>query len=147
MQWSIVAGVAMALGSAVAVAAVAVAAPASGASPSAHEIANALIHAGVAQKVDTLDGAHLHLHHVVNCLVGAQGAQFSAKAEALSAYHCQGLGNGAIDDAGRDPAVRGALESALDDAERGIAATNLADAHADAGKAIAALKHAQGAER
>lgn len=141
MKLSVALGVAVALGGLAASAGAA--APAAGGTGAAREISTALIHAGVAEKVDTLDGVHLHLHHVVNCLVGSKSPRFSAKAEAVSSYHCEGLGNGALADAGHDPAAHRELELALGDAERGIASSQLADAHADAGKAIASLKRAQ----
>ena len=37
------------------------------------ELTVASNHAGMASKADAVDMIHLHLHHVVNCLVGKDG--------------------------------------------------------------------------
>lgn len=111
------------------------------------EIAAAMVHATAASHVDTVAGVQLHLHHVINCLVGAQGKRFDAKAEALSEHPCKNLGHGAIADAGRQHGVHGALEQALAAAERGTQAGNLAAAHADAAAALKALDVARHASR
>lgn len=108
-------------------------------------IANASVHASVAAKIDTLEGAHLHLQHAINCLEGPHGALYSAKAEALSAYHCNGIDVGAIDDprAGRD--VQKLARQAVQEASAGIGATRVGVAHQDATavvQTLAAAEHA-----
>lgn len=105
---------------------------AAGPSMAQKEIATAKIHATVASKINALTGVHLHLHHVVNCLVGPHGAGYSAKAEALSAYHCNDLGNGAIADSRADPQVHRLAETALREAQAGIHSKTMATAHHDA---------------
>lgn len=59
------------------------------------QIETAMKHAQFAAKVSTLEQTQLHLHHVVNCLVGPNGQGFDAKA----GNPCKGQGNGAINDA------------------------------------------------
>lgn len=106
------------------------------------EITTAVIHATVATKMDSLAAVHLHLHHVINCLVGEHGEGWDAKAEAVSANKCEGLGNGAIPDSKTDPAIHGPAERALAAATAGVAADSVAAGHADAHKALAALDEA-----
>lgn len=108
----------------------------------AHEIATAQIHAHVAYKIGSVAGAHLHLHHVVNCLVGVNGTGYDAAAERLSANPCKGLGDGALPDSASDARLHGTLETALADAQAGLAAHNFKTVHADAGKVVAALQAA-----
>lgn len=107
------------------------------------EIAAALVHAGAASHMDTVAGVHLHLHHVLNCVLGPGSKLYSAQAEALSENSCKGLGDGALSDAGRDRAVRESLERAARVAEHGIVATDLAVAQRNAAEVMAALRSAQ----
>ncbi len=107
------------------------------------EIQVAIVHATAATQVDTTAGVALHLHHVINCLVGPHGKPYSAKAEALSENPCHTLGNGALADAGSNRDVHSALARALADAQHGIRAGNLAAAHTDARSALGALEAAQ----
>ena len=60
------------------------------------EIGAAAIHAGLSAESTTLQVAHMHLHHTLNCLVGPSGAGFN------SSYFdpCAHLGHGAIPDSG-----------------------------------------------
>lgn len=58
------------------------------------EIQTALTHAGFAQKYDTLKEVTLHLHHVLNCLVGPKDTMFDSAA----GNPCQGQGNGIVPD-------------------------------------------------
>lgn len=110
------------------------------------EIATAIIHANVASQITNLDGVHLHLHHVLNCVLGPHSSQYSAAAEKLSAYKCVGLGNGALPDS-HDPAVRGDLQQAVKLADRGIQANHFDAAHQAAVGALAELKSAQAAAK
>ena len=58
------------------------------------EVKTALTHAGFAAKYDTLTEVTLHLHHVVNCLVGPRDKMFDASA----GNPCEGQGNGITSD-------------------------------------------------
>jgi len=56
------------------------------------QVNTAAQHAGFASKAMKVDGVHLHLHHVINCLVGPGGDGFDAKA----GNPCKDQGNGAL---------------------------------------------------
>jgi hypothetical protein len=60
------------------------------------EIAAAAKHAGLSAESTTLQVAHMHLHHTLNCLVGPSGTGFN------SSYFnpCAHIGHGAIPDSG-----------------------------------------------
>jgi hypothetical protein len=58
------------------------------------ELKTAITHAGFAAKYDSLNEVTLHLHHVVNCLVGPSGSMFDSGA----GNPCQGQGNGILMD-------------------------------------------------
>lgn len=107
----------------------------------------ALVHANAAIHMDNTQGVHLHLHHVINCLVGPQGKLFDAKAEALSEHPCKDLGAGALAAADHDARERTDLQHALAVAQRGIAAGDMKAAHADAGAVLQRLQDAQRASR
>jgi len=88
------------------------------------EIDTAITHAGYAEKMTTVNKVHLHLHHVINCLVGTHGVGFDAKA----GDPCMGMGNGAIHDDNykvADMQHRTALQDALEDAEYGLMTNRL----------------------
>lgn len=80
------------------------------------EIETAIQHAQFAAKMSTVDQTHLHLHHVVNCLVGPDGKGFDAKA----GNPCKGQGNGAINDAKAGSDQQKLLEDALVVANMGL---------------------------
>ncbi len=61
----------------------------------ANEISTAADHAKLSTQAPTLKVAQLHLHHTLNCLVGAKGHGYDAKA----GDPCSGMGKGAIADA------------------------------------------------
>lgn len=103
------------------------------------EISTAIIHAGFASKMKDTKHVHLHLHHVVNCLVGPHGAGFYAPA----GDPCKGMGNGAMNDAKGSFAVKNSLKMALDDAQSGLATNDFKAAH-DA--AVMAEKELKGAK-
>ena len=107
------------------------------------EMATALYHAHAVQKMTTVANAQLHLHHVINCLVGVSGAGYSAAAERLSGMPCKDLGRGAIADSASSGPRHLALEAALRDAQAGAQANQLKRIHAVTAKAIAALGRAQ----
>lgn len=123
--------------------AVSVAAMAATVSPLQKEITNARIHAQVVAHADSLSMAQLHLHHVINCLVGAQGVGYSAAAEALSAASCKNLGHGAVADSASNPDLHKLMNKALQDAQAGVRAQTVAAARADGSKIVALLDQAQ----
>ncbi len=100
------------------------------------EVGTAHTHALLAQRAGTLAMAHTHLHHVINCLVGPQGAGFDAAA----GTPCKGEGNGAIPDSASNHALHAKLQAALADARTGLKSDSLASAHRAAAKAAAALQ-------
>jgi len=101
----------------------------------AQEVITAATHAGFAAQAATIEQAHMHLHHTVNCLVGPKGQGFDSN----EANPCQKLGDGAIPDAA-DPVTRAKLTSALETAEAGLQLNDLTAAKEAAAKALAALK-------
>jgi len=58
------------------------------------ELKTAITHTGFAQKYDTLKEVTLHLHHVINCLVGPGDKMFDKAA----GNPCQGQGKGIMPD-------------------------------------------------
>jgi hypothetical protein len=101
------------------------------------ELTVASQHAGFASKAPAIDAVHMHLHHVVNCLVGPSGTGF----DATNANPCAKAGNGAIPDA--SAAQKAKLQTALTQANAGLAATDLAAAQKDAAAAGAAIDGAK----
>lgn len=101
------------------------------------ELTVASNHAGMASKAPAIDTVHMHLHHVVNCLVGPSGKGF----DAAPGNPCAKAGNGAIPEG--SAAQKTKLETALASANAGIAATDLAAAQKDAGDAAAAIDGAK----
>lgn len=81
----------------------------------AAEISTALTHARMAAAGKDLKTVDMHLHHVVNCLVGAKGLGYDASA----GDPCQGMGNGALNDSA-DQTLRVKLQTALDEANRAL---------------------------
>lgn len=100
----------------------------------AAEITIATTHAGIASKQTNINGAHTHLHHVLNCLVGPKGEGFDAAA----GNPCAKAGNGAIPDTS-DTALKGKLEAIVTRVKAGIASNDLADAKSEAERAKDAL--------
>jgi hypothetical protein len=60
----------------------------------AEAVKTAITHAGFAEKYDTMKEVGLHLHHVVNCLVGEGDPLF----DKASGNPCQGQGKGILPD-------------------------------------------------
>ncbi|MHB1543176.1 MAG: hypothetical protein ACYCVU_01105 [Gammaproteobacteria bacterium] len=89
------------------------------------EIRVATIHAGLAVDMHRIALIHLHLHHVINCLVGVRGRQFDPRA----GNPCRGLGHGAIPDAPASGRVRLELVLALHSALSGEKAVTFSVAH------------------
>ncbi|MGA7800616.1 MAG: hypothetical protein WCC36_07370 [Gammaproteobacteria bacterium] len=86
-------------------------APASAGSPSAavKQVGTAIEHAHFASEGKTTSVTHLHLHHVINCLVGPKGKGFDAAA----GDPCKGQGNGALNDFSGPQRERVTLDEAL----------------------------------
>ena len=100
------------------------------------QVSTATAHAGMAMGAADLKMTHMHLHHVVNCLVGTSGKGFDAKA----GDPCKGQGNGALVDAKGDAATEAKLHTALTEAEAGLKAKTVEAAHAEAKKAMGTLQ-------
>jgi hypothetical protein len=107
-----------------------------------NEISTAHTHAKFAAEAATVAVSHVHLHHVINCLVGPTGTGF----DATQANPCKGQGNGAIPDSASDHALHAKLESVLSAAEAALKTDTLASAHRDAAKIAADLQAAAGAK-
>jgi hypothetical protein len=105
------------------------------AADAAKQAETAAVHANLASNASSLGDAQVHLHHVVNCLVGPAGEGFDAKA----GDPCKAQGNGAIPDS-TDAASKKKLTSALAKAKAGIAATDLSAAKQAASDVQALLK-------
>jgi hypothetical protein len=93
----------------------------------AKEVATAATHAGLAAKSTDMKMTQMHLHHVVNCLVGPKGEGFDAN----EANPCKDQGAGAIPDA-KDAAQAASLKQALARANAGLGAKDMATAQANA---------------
>jgi hypothetical protein len=99
------------------------------------EAATAATHAGLAAQATSIEQAHMHLHHTVNCLVGPQGHGFDAS----EANPCQKLGNGAIPDT-TDAATKAKLTAALASAQAGLKSDDFTAAQNAAAEAQKALR-------
>lgn len=99
------------------------------------EITIAAQHASLAAGATDVAGVHTHLHHTLNCLEGPNGADFS-KADMNP---CANAGSGAIPDSS-NPTTTATLQTAVSQALKGIAATDLKSAQADATATAATLQ-------
>lgn len=88
------------------------------------EISKALLHADFLIKADTLAHMHMHMHHILNCMVGEHGKAFDPKVM----DPCKGLGNGAIHDES-SPAKRRLLEQIERLGNIGVTIENPSAAH------------------
>jgi hypothetical protein len=93
------------------------------------QIVVAANHAGMASKAEAIDTIHLHLHHVVNCLVGKDGKGYDAG----SGNPCAKAGAGLIPEGSAMQKTK--FAAAVTAANAGIAATDLAAAQKDAAEA------------
>jgi hypothetical protein len=91
------------------------------------EIMNAAEHAEYAGEATTLEIAHMHLHHALNCLVGPNGDGFDPH----SLNPCVHSGNGIIPDA-TDAKMIAVFQSAAAKSREGLASNDLATAKDDA---------------
>ncbi|MEI9887464.1 MAG: hypothetical protein WDN08_13375 [Rhizomicrobium sp.] len=105
------------------------------AADAAGEIVTAATHADLASKAGNLAGTKIHLHHVLNCLVGPGGADF----DPTNINPCVNAGSGAIPDTA-DAAKKAKLEAAAATVRAGLAADDLAVAQKDAADAAKALQ-------
>lgn len=106
------------------------------------EINTAILHAGYAVKMTDVNKVHLHLHHVINCLVGTHGVGFDAKA----GDPCMDMGNGAIMDDGykiADKLRREMLKDALLNADYGLMTNRLTIARNAASLALKDLRKSE----
>jgi hypothetical protein len=104
----------------------------------AGELTTAQTHAGLAAKATDINMVHMHLHHALNCLVGPGGTGFDTG----NANPCASAGKGILVDSS-DAAQKAKLQTAVADANRGIAATDLATAQAAATSTAAAIGSAK----
>lgn len=101
----------------------------------AKELATARTHAQLAAASQSVAVAKLHLHHVLNCLVGPHGHGFDAAA----GNPCKGMGDGAEKDAGKDRMSMTQVTHALAYARHGLAAKELPDVHKAASGVIQSI--------
>lgn len=99
------------------------------------EIATGEEHVGYSAVAKTIEEAHMHLHHAVNCIVGPKGAGF----DATQINPCAGRGNGAMPDS-TDAGVKQKLQAAADEAQKGLATNDLKAAQAAAAQTVSMLK-------
>jgi hypothetical protein len=102
------------------------------------ELTTAQTHAGLAAKATDVNMVHMHLHHALNCLVGPGGAGF----DTTNANPCASAGKGILVDTS-DAGQKAKLQTAVADAQRGIAATDLAGAQAAATATASAIGSAK----
>jgi len=91
------------------------------------EVSTAAQHAGFAASAKDLKTTQMHLHHVVNCLVGPQGEGFDAS----FGNPCNGQGSGAISDT-TDSAKKASLQQALQQTLDGLKQSDMAAAQKNA---------------
>jgi hypothetical protein len=115
---------------------------ATGAANPDQEIATALQHAGMSAGSSKLEDVHMHLHHVINCLVGPSGQGFDATAE----NPCNGQGTGAINDVENKSKQRKKLDTAVKDANKGLKENDLKKAQKEAKEVMDDLQAAQKAK-
>jgi hypothetical protein len=101
----------------------------------AAEVSTAATHAGLAAGAAGLPMAQMHLHHVLNCLIGPGGKGFDATA----ANPCKAQGNGAIPDTS-DVLKKETLQRAASNALDALKETDLDAVKKDASNIQATLK-------
>lgn len=99
------------------------------------EVSTAAQHAGLAAGSKELPQAQMHLHHVINCLVGPKGKGFDGSV----GNPCKDQGNGAINDT-KAAAGKKKLRQALAKVNSGLKAKDLAGAQKIATQAQDMLK-------
>ena len=101
------------------------------------EIANARTHANNAANAGTIDAAHMHMHHALNCLVGPKGEGY----DSTQMNPCANAGDGAIPDQ-TDAAKKAKLESAKAALMKGLGENDLKAAQASATMAVTDISSA-----
>jgi len=91
------------------------------------EVSTAAQHAGFAASSKDMKTTQMHLHHVVNCLVGPQGEGYDAS----FGNPCDGQGSGAISDT-TDSAKKASLQQALQETNDGLKQSDMAAAQKNA---------------
>ena len=91
------------------------------------EVSTAAQHAGFAGSSKDMKTTQMHLHHVVNCLVGPQGEGYDAS----FGNPCDGQGSGAISDT-TDSAKKASLQQALQQTNDGLKQSDMAAAQKNA---------------
>jgi hypothetical protein len=99
------------------------------------EVSTAAQHAGLADSSKDMKATQMHLHHVVNCLVGPQGEGFDAS----FGSPCNGQGSGAISDI-TDSAKKASLQQALQQTLDGLKQSDIAAAQKNAAAVQVLLK-------
>jgi hypothetical protein len=102
----------------------------------AAEVSTAATHAGLAAGAADLPMARMHLHHLLNCLIGPAGRGFDA-----TAFNpCKDQGNGAIPDTS-DILKKEMLQRAASTAMDALKETDLDEVRKDATHIQATLKN------
>ena len=101
--------------------------PASAGADVNKEVSTAAQHAGFAASSKDMKTTQMHLHHVVNCLVGPQGEGFDGS----FGNPCNGQGSGAISDT-TDGAKKASLQQALQQTLDGLKQSDMAAAQKNA---------------
>ena len=101
------------------------------------EIANARTHANNAANATTIEVAHTHMHHAINCLAGPKGEGYDAS----QMNPCANAGDGAITDQ-TDAAKKAKLESARAALMKGLGENDLKAAQDTAKMAVADISAA-----
>lgn len=101
----------------------------------AKELGAASKHAQLSESSQSVPVAAMHLHHVINCLVGPHGAGFDAAA----GNPCKGMGDGALQDSPRRSESHSKALHALAIARRGVAEKELSAMHEAASEIVGIL--------
>ena len=101
----------------------------------AAEIATAAEHAGLAAAAPNLTQTHMHLHHVMNCLVGPKDGDF----DKTIMNPCAQQGTGAFPDES-NPDIKAKLQNAMSLVGDGIASSDEATAKKNAAAAKTMLE-------
>ena len=89
-----------------------------------------------------LEDVHMHLHHVINCLVGPSGQGYDSTAE----DPCKGQGTGAINDVDSKSKQLKKLDEAVKNAKEGLKENDMKKAQKEAKEVMDDLQAAQKAK-
>lgn len=101
----------------------------------AKELGAASKHAELSASSESVPVAAMHLHHVINCLVGPHGTGFDAAA----GNPCKDMGDGAVKDSSKGSESHAKALHALAIARRGIAEKELPAMHKAATEIVGIL--------